>query len=830
MAKPKKSKVWGVKVGTQFYPDPGKNQQWLQVVALKSANQELIWNRSYACPQATANPHASQAALSAVKKCTEQVREDVDSLSGENALVIAVSQRVSGQMARTKPWQTQPPVGFWTAILGVGGQILDKDYAHPGTPLLRGRVSAVWRVRAGVKSIPSGTPVVEHNPDDLDRLEIGEAAGFLVRDSAGMYSAFKGSQQVPYATQAPGSEPLANVMRVGSIHYPSTSNRGHFTFESGEGGFQVLMLDPNSLQGVSETFRTRFNQKHCSGSSCPVELSRMTEWIRSNAGRYTLLLLASIGDPRVDPGNVENKVDVNKAAAALASLLTGQFGATTNRVDRALHDTGSTPAGPRSYSLVAAQGAKAGRGLEMEGPAGKADANSVPQSGDLNQDDAYEFVPQADLVSGTENNAGAKLREVALSQPGSWPEHGDPGRTAAIVWVGGQVGIDSNRSLYWSQPYKSEFWTFKATEIAKLARPKRHSFSRADFAWAKAELRREILWLGAAHAFASTLAQPFQKGQISAWKNVEGIANKIQTDIVPPSEITTREEVEAQAVFDYAREIAGAIPGVSNGIRAIEATYNVVSGLIEAGDGRDASAPFSVKAGELGKALAERLELTQEAIEDELLDIVVADYRKLRTVALCGGLSKECPDKPLEQWQFTKVEQHNAAKPVKRGVETLVYSALLPIKYDAWLLPESSNKATSHDQGHQVAGPTTTGNWCPFYQLPLSAQLALPVEPNVAGDPHAPETWQVVAYGRRYTIKGGAWRMERPGSKATDNIFQPVSEGGLGANPEVFLRRSWTGGAKPKALTEYPEVGARVHWITADTPGIHPECGWPFHI
>jgi hypothetical protein len=822
MAKPPKSKFWGVRVGTEFYSDPGKNSQWLQVVVLDSSTQERILNKSYSCPQATANPHADS--FLAVKACTEEVRSDIVKLGKGNAIVIAVSQPASGKMERTKPWQTQPPVGFWTALDGAGGDALDQDHANPQTPLLRGRISAIARTVANATVIPFGPPVVAHDPFDLDRIAPGEITGFLVRDNVGTYSAFRSPEQPPYETQAEGSAPLANVIRIGSNRYHSETNNAYTHLVSGEGGFQVVMADPSTLEGDSEMFGTRLNE--C--SPCAIEVGKMKEWIEAQAKQgHTLLFLASIGDTRLRSSDLNTQGEreaENGAAAGLIALLAEKFGATFNRVHRALSDAGATPAGPRSYSLIARYGTPAGRGLEREGPMGESNFNGVPQSGSLAREGAYEFEPEAGLASGKLGNAGAKLREVAFSQPGNWPEQGNPGRSRAIGWIGDQVGIDSHRSLFWTQPYTVEFWTAKKEEIAELAKPKLLGFDQADFEWAKAELELEIRWLESVHGFASNLARPFAKGELSAWADVEVVASKIQELVnAPPG--PTRSELELTQVYNFGRELTEAVPLVGSLVKAVEATYNAVAGMVEIADGtEDAEGHFRVAVGELGKKLAERFEVTQKAIEDQLVDVVVADYNKLRTVGLCASLSKACPDGPPEQWQFTQVEQEKAAPAVDVGTRTLIYTALLPTRYEAWLLPSSSNTATSRDQGHQVAGQTSTGYWCAFYGLPLTAQLAYPTAPNVEDVPGVADAWRVVAYAHRFTKKGRYW-MDSPASAVTDPLFEATAQGGLGANPEVFYRRGWGGNAQN--FENYPEANSRPWWVTKDDPfGLKNECGW----
>jgi hypothetical protein len=122
----------------------------------------------------------------------------------------------------------------------------------------------------------------------------------------------------------------------------------------------------------------------------------------------------------------------------------------------------------------------------------------------------------------------------------------------------------------------------------------------------------------------------------------------------------------------------------------------------------DIGEPFSVTAGNLGVQLTNRMKLAQETITKQMLDVIAADYRKLRTVGLCSSLPAQCPDPAATAWEVSQREQTRAEKSATDGAQVATYSALVPTKYQLWAFAESPNRSTTwrglDGQIHQHAG------------------------------------------------------------------------------------------------------------------------------
>jgi hypothetical protein len=480
-----------------------------------------------------------------------------------------------------------------------------------------------------------------------------------------------------------------------------------------------------------------------------------------------------------------------------------------------------------SYRLIATSGTPPGEGLEAEGPTVNG-VNGVPARGYLTRSSVdYGFDVESSSLTGTVGSPGERLRSVALSTPGEWPEKGDPARTAAIAWVGDQIGLDNRRSLFWTHPYTLDFWSPKVTKLQGLTcPPKPDGFNCTDFDWARKELIDEIGWLESAHAYVKTLAEPFTRNQLSSWADVASVASAVNDKVQAPA--TDKTLLEVGLAFRLAGELAEELPVVGEAFGIVNDIYTTALewAKIDA-EGTEAGEPFSVRVADVGTQLVRRLQAVQETLEGQLVNVIAADYRKLRTVGLCGGLEKGCPDPPLDAWNFTSVDQGRAAPVVHDGIEASLYEALLPARYQAWAPPDSDNRSTNWF-GHQPAGQTILGWECPFHNEPATAQVAMPLYRNLADSgPGGPDIWRVIAYADRTGagIVGDPRVMHLPDASVTDRLFKPPSEGGLGLHPESFYWRAFASRTLPFASpgggeNEYgfPLKDSQVRWITKDDP------------
>jgi hypothetical protein len=253
------------------------------------------------------------------------------------------------------------------------------------------------------------------------------------------------------------------------------------------------------------------------------------------------------------------------------------------------------------------------------------------------------------------------------------------------------------------------------------------------------------------------------------------------------------------------------------GVGLVSTIYDAVDewGKLSAG-GADAGEPFSVTAGNLGVQLANRMKAAQATLMKQMVNVIAADYRKLRTVGLCTSLPAQCPNPPASAWDVSQIDQSRAEKSATDGAQVATYGALLPAKYQLWAFDESPNRSTTYrgadNQIHQPAGQNIGGWWCPFHNSPSSAQYAYLVRRPLTTTSGADDTWQAAALGNR-TGSGSFtdhYQMELPPAAVTDPVFN------LGTDPETFFQRSY---ATPANFGQFPELTSNTRWISETDPG-----------
>jgi hypothetical protein len=710
MASAPRQDSWGVLVGEHFYPDPGNSQKWLQLVVLNAETLEPIpgpmANKAYDCPEATQNPHVGES--NAVNRCVQAVNSDLAQLKkdypDQRLVVIGVSQKLDGTPnADNDPgYRVQPPVGLPNALAPIGGRAVAPDqWANRDQPMLRGTMSVVGFLGS---KVAEGTNRL--NLDLADPSYSGRIRGYLLRDNWGLYSSFASGEHVPFDTQAPGSTPTHNVMRIGEQSFTADVPRGSGVLV---GGVHVVILDRQTLEGDSYLF---------SQVSGLTELRKMADTIsNSDPHRHgALVFIATMGDVASQQSPGFNRLD-NDEAKQLVDLLSDRLGGTRTRAYRVL-DLRQSGA-DHSYSLVAELGTPRAEGVEAEGPM-RNDRNGVPLVGSLTRSDrdyGFELEPGG-VGEDLDSFAGpsAKLRDLALSDPGDWPEQGNATRTAAIRWVGEKVGIDSSRSYFWTQAYNPGALEIKSKAIAALdyKDAPQQQFAEADLTWAKTELGNEIDWFKAAHGFIATLAEPITDTQLQQW----AVFNKIQRDINGLVTIPAQNTVVSKIGLVLKASVEGAgelLEPLGVGVGLFSTIYDAADewGKLSA-EGDDIGEPFSVTAGNLGVQLTNRMKVAQDTITNQMFDVIAADYRKLRTVGLCSSLPAQCPDPPATAWAVSQLEQTRAEKSATDGAQVATYSALLPAKYQLWAFDESPNRSTTWRGGdgqiHQPAGQNI-GGW-----------------------------------------------------------------------------------------------------------------------
>lgn len=772
---------------------PGDTSKWLQIVVLNRQTLEKESNTSYNCPQATEHPYNSvEAAQILNKACVPQVQSALAKLKKEPGkhLVIAVNQP-GGQ-----PFE-QPPVDMFGALIGY---VRGWEWWKQNEKIERGAFSAVF--------VPGATPPVttEHpslQPNGGPSVARGMINDTLVRNYNEHNYSLAPGERLSYETQAGGSGATQNVISVGDHGFAQPLPPGS------RGGFQVVVLDSRTLEGESHWFETHSSGQGLEGMY--EVLKQATEVMPPEPlGYHKLVFIASRGDPSVRVDNSTYRW-FDRLGGEIEEL-----GGTRSRFFTALMGKMSKQS---SYTLVGTSGSKRAEGDELlgKGPASAGSLNTAPLAGLLARTAyhyAWEFEstkPPATQKNGeTAVDQGAEqVLQVAGQAPRPWPEQGNPGRTAAVKFLGLKVlGTDTPRSQYWTEPWPGK-WSHTAEEIKAVQYPSEEvKFSQSDLGWAKGELLREIEWLKEENIYLHRLAKPFGGQGLKSWRALQTIAERVRK----PAQISTEQQGEAEVgkVFEFALDLGENVPFVGKAIGAVNAIYHFAVDEASS-EGKPVGEPFKAKVGEMGIQLGKRLEAAEALLAEQLPDEVASDYGRLMTAGSCASnIAKEWKNCPYEHsgWQYTQEDQRTAAQSLATTSEAAAYSAVLPARYDAFELP-----INTETQARLYSGLTflVICHW-PFGHSPASSQFARPIFRDI-GNQFEPvkETWTVTALGY-LTGKGltaDPWKMHLPPANATNRLFG-TGKGELGVNREAFFDRSFNA----TTLPHFPLGGSKTGWLS----------------
>lgn len=832
------SNVSGIQVGDAFYrvenhTSLDSSHIWAQLVALDRKTLQPVTgpfadlgNKTYTCLRPASGDCGSSSGLTA----------DLARLGSDQLAIVAspTGNCVIGE------YEAGSGLGLESALsrIGVSETGFDANAEHFSCHG-QGGISAI-----GVPGTPSGQGDWRSDPS----LEGGgRMQGWLMRNNS-KYYAFTSSDRIQYDTQASGSNNLTAVIKVGDQVFKNATN-------GARGGFQVVVADPQTLQGDSRWFDTGV------GDQRDGQLVDMNAFLRdANGAGDKLIIVASRGIPAVTNGAGPgfNQDDLNYNKAAIVDSLE-RAGATRTAAFRAL-DRGMSK--DTSYTLIGYSGAGGGNGIEGvvdHTPAPGSTAMSVaPITGTMARTGPnYGFEPQAAPLVGEQamgstqhdtRTAAAQLNDVLVQPASPWPEE-DPAvfpdaaerarKQAAIKWIGQQIfNTDDFRGQYYTKIFPDTRWSEIAVAVQRLTYQGTNDFTAADLAWAQNELagRRkaleggEIGWLINANDYMEKVSKPFSESQLTQWSDFAEIESKIQKEVGVEDEKLVK--AEQQAVFDIGR---GVISFISPQAGAGQTLYGFAELLSIDQKGTPASEPFTVKALNLGSELTKRLTDQQKWIAQKIPDVVTADYQKLKAVGSCASDTADgwatCPF-DHNDWQFTQDDADAAAAALLPRMRTWAYGTLLHAKFNLYKLPPWWQTDVAHPD--QFFGVTADGVHEPFKNEPLSATVAKPIYrnapdyghtircPNLIGpcESHG-DTWQIFALGY-LTGSGGLtdrWVMHYPSGPdnqpLTDVIFKPASDGGLGADPESFYDRFWP---ETSTLDHYPEEKTLTGWcINRDT-------------
>jgi len=842
----------GIRVGTgpgSFYP--AKQNAWAQMVALKRAptSDDPVLkgtNKSYDCPFDVVNPSQDPR----LTQCVQQLQADLQALDSSYLVIVA------NQPSHDRYEATQRPYMLERALGRIG--VAPTAFSNPpwctpcsvqlnAPPGLRatGSISAI-----GVPGTPQGEGDwhAVSNPD-VDPGQ-GQMTGWLVRNNAKNYT-YESYDRVTFDSQGEGTTEAQNVVRVGERNFPQAFAGG---IRDG-GGFQVVTLDPQTLEGESHWFET----DHSDVNALRGQITAMRDLIQGVNAKpgpdRDLVFITSLGMPAVQYYRRSGSNPNDGLNTELAQLVNAveQLGGTRNGFYKVL-DPDLYGTNGYSYSLFAEANSGAGHGHEQIGTGisgtGAGPLNTARISGTLTRTGPnFGFELQGSLLTGPEttgardpSRASSELMRIAFQPPTPWPEQGNPGRTAAIKWIGQRVlKTDDPRGQFWSrallsnQAFDYSGWEQDAYQIQGLQYPSPPAspctpattdvgFCPADLDWAKTELAGplqnpavvggEILWLTKTHKYLESLATPFSSRGLASWAKLQTIVNDVKTR----TQTDTSARIAAatyKAFFEFAAKLAEEIPGVGKAFKVANVSYELAGELAETGGGRTDD-EFSSIAGEVGDKLAARLGDAQTILTRQLPNIIAADYGKLKTVGACAAFDQAgCPF-DVRDWQYTQDDQADASDALLQGTTAWAYGELLPAKYTLWQLPAWWKRKVDIQYHNRGLPPYNS----PFSKSAESGQYSKPVYRNIPHYSHenhpdgnlswnmtgGSDRWQIYALGS-LTGAGGAfdpYAMQVPEASVTNKIFGTHANGGLGLDPETFFDRQFDRSGETKTLDHYP--------------------------
>jgi hypothetical protein len=782
---------WGIALRgpiNAFYP--GAADEWLQVLVLDRRDLTLVSNKSYDCPAATAHPRESEHA--ALSGCVQAVSKDLASLAKSKRPTIAVAVNLPGPDPAV-----QPPAGVGDAL---GGYVAPWEWWSSAAVVRRGTFAAVFQPGEsnGQVQLAAPDPTVPGSGMIDDNL-------FL--DNEGRYSLVSG-QRPRFETQAPGSSATQNVIAVGGRSFAQALPA------NSRGGFQVLVLDARTLEGRSHWFETHGSPAGVRAMQETLAAANSAGGGRGQFGYSELIFVAGRGNPTVDLlGDAYPSVD------PLATAIE-EAGGSRSRFLQAL---GSKMSTGNSYTLAGRSRLGHANGDEVlgSGPSAAASLNTAPLSGVLARAGRYyEFrVENADPL-GSEgqaplNRGAAELLQVAGQGPTPWPEQGNPGRTAAVEYLGEAVfETDNPRTQYWTRVFNADEWARVATTIEQLPAPlAAKGFDAADFLWARRELVQEIAWLRWTYAHLEKLAKPFDSTEFQSWSKLQRIADEVENEVKASEE--EKAEALASGVFELTLDIGEEVPLVGKVVGAASAVYHFGMEVAKI-EGESAGDNFSVKVGRVGEEFTDRLAATQSLLIRQLPDAIASDYGRLKAIGTCSAPTRVdwagCPF-DHEAWEYTQVDQETAAKSLLTSSEGAAYGAIVPAKYSAFELPIQTIRQATTFSGLTLE---VVCHW-PFADSPASAQYARPMFREIGlPDENLRETWIVTALGELQgdgTI-GSAYRMKVPEAGVTDQIFGD-GKGQLNLSQEDFLARNF----RAETDLKYPLRDSPTGWLSRCSGG-----------
>jgi hypothetical protein len=402
-----------------------------------------------------------------------------------------------------------------------------------------------------------------------------------------------------------------------------------------------------------------------------------------------------------------------------------------------------------------------------------------------------------------------------LTQPRTpWPT-ATTGQDAAFSAIGDNVGMTSSPRAYYYTAKPTEDWAADLTAIDHLKYTDLGSspgFTQDDFNSAQDELHKEVFWITKVNAYVNGLAMPYDGASKTLWSDFADDVSKI-VSTETSNGTGAKMFAAANGIFNSLIDLipsVGLVYGWSE--KAVLAAESIISAYHTGTDlaelaGEPTDSGFEADAADLGKKLGDRLNEAETMIRVRFRNIVVADYGKLRTVALCSTSSSGC-DNSQPGWNLTNNGVTNMETVLKMGLQREIFKELVPARYPLalGLTPVSeANSAKAMNDAAKWCQPVppfehTTGvylwphvdrdYWSRVYDHPPSDWAYVPVV-LTAGDPGELNTWKAASW----TVFG---RMFDPIDPSGD-----FNKGGLAIDETKFIADAYNPKDPPYSSTDH---------------------------
>ena len=717
-----------IKVGDQYYEaeNPGKGTQ---VLVLDRKTLQRIEDNTWTT--------------------VAQIQQDLAGLN--DGWLVIVAQRAA---------MDAPMTGAFTSI-GVPAAASTTD-SGPG-------FSAV-----GVPGLAAGDATWINAPAaSNDGVDAGRMTGYLSPDVYDNYGYIPGSQHEDFSYGAAAGSPCRGNDPEGYCHDPGLVGylvrvQDRHTLADvtyiAVGAYRFYATNGQALSAGQQTQQAADMADYLSGVR-PGDVVTIQGVSKTSSSGY----LPLVGN--IDPGVMGT---LAQAIANLGGTRDG-FNNAARSQDSELGSKG------QPYILVGwqhAAGDSAAEATGAEASFGDAGQSYIPAlSGTLRPDSSSQYRPvEVSPAPGVSNG----LDDIVLAAPGqtAWPLGG--GALRALSSLGDsdpRLGPDP-RNAYWTQDLDESDTNSIIEGLRDQTFASGQGFTKNQFTAAKTELIQELRWVGNTRSYLSKLSQPFASSGLDGWAAAQGIADQVYADATTSTNPVVMEWLQFTSILIG----FGGPPGqmLSRALQLGMWAYGASA------DGGPGYSQIKTTADKLGTAFITQAKAA-EATFQNMGDVVVSDYAKLKQVGTYGGCNTGASGCPAGL-AYSAADRKQVSAGVYRGIELQSWVKLLPLGFPTWdLVPPYASGGAPEDPGLYLCNADSE---TPFSGFPDATHVSF----FQAYNPTSPTDSQFEMFIIAAPV--GLFSAKPPGTAILNRVFGPVPasgdprDGGLGMSLAAYVRKT----------------------------------------